>query len=88
MVPSSVQPSDHSYIISQGCLGSLGTIPDKYNVAVSTACGALNNMVVDTVAQGQACIEFLCKQNIRCASFMVLEKLPTDKLNECCPMAV
>ena len=63
-------------------MGSLGTIPDKYDVAVSTACGALNNMVVDTVAQGQACIEFLRKQNIGRASFMVLEKLPTDKLNE------
>ncbi|KAG2749141.1 Smc hinge domain-containing protein, partial [Suillus brevipes Sb2] len=45
-----------------GRLGSLGTIPDKYDIAVSTACGALNNMVVDTVAQGQACIEFLRKQ--------------------------
>ncbi|OAX33539.1 hypothetical protein K503DRAFT_869495 [Rhizopogon vinicolor AM-OR11-026] len=65
-----------------GRLGSLGTIPDKYDVAVSTACGALNNMVVDTVTQGQACIEFLRKQNIGRASFMVLEKLPTDKLNE------
>lgn len=65
-----------------GRLGSLGTIPDKYDIAVSTACGALNNMVVDTVAQGQACIEFLRKQNIGRASFMVLEKLPTDRLNE------
>ncbi|KAG1842247.1 RecF/RecN/SMC N terminal domain-containing protein [Suillus subalutaceus] len=65
-----------------GRLGSLGTIPDKYDVAVSTACGSLNNMVVDTVAQGQACIEFLRKQNIGRASFMVLEKLPTDRLNE------
>lgn len=82
MVLSSVQPSNDSHIISQGRLGSLGTIPDKYDIAVSTACGALNNMVVDTVAQGQACIEFLRKQNIGRASFMVLEKLPTDKLNE------
>jgi structural maintenance of chromosome 4 len=39
-------------------------------------------MVVNTVAQGQACIEFLRKQNIGRALFMVLEKLPTDKLNE------
>ncbi|KAG1744333.1 hypothetical protein EDD22DRAFT_1005720 [Suillus occidentalis] len=77
-----LHPSDDSHLISQGCLGSLGTIPDKYNVAVSTACGAFNNMVVDTVAQGQACIEFLRKQNIGRTSFMVLEKLPTDKLNE------
>ncbi|KAI0687981.1 RecF/RecN/SMC [Cytidiella melzeri] len=58
-----------------GRLGSLGTIPDKYDVAVSTACGALNNMVVDTVEQGQACIEYLRKQNVGRASFMVLDKL-------------
>ncbi|KAN0100061.1 RecF/RecN/SMC [Tylopilus felleus] len=65
-----------------GRLGSLGTIPDKYDVAISTACGALHNMVVDTVAQGQACINFLRAQNVGRASFMVLEKLPTDRINE------
>ena len=36
---------------------------------------ALNNMVVDTVDQGQACIEYLRSQHIGRASFMVLEKL-------------
>ncbi|KAF9225187.1 RecF/RecN/SMC protein [Gyrodon lividus] len=65
-----------------GRLGSLGTIPDKYDVAVSTACGALHNMVVDTVSQGQACINLLRSQNVGRASFMVLEKLATDKLHE------
>ncbi|KAF9237097.1 RecF/RecN/SMC [Melanogaster broomeanus] len=65
-----------------GRLGSLGTIPDKYDVAVSTACGALHNMVVDTVSQGQACINFLRSQNVGRASFMILEKLSTDKLHE------
>ncbi|KAI0368918.1 RecF/RecN/SMC protein [Pilatotrama ljubarskyi] len=58
-----------------GRLGSLGTIPDKYDVAVSTACGQLNHMVVDTVEQGQACIEYLRNKNVGRASFMVLEKL-------------
>ncbi|KAI8990648.1 RecF/RecN/SMC protein [Trametes punicea] len=58
-----------------GRLGSLGTIPDKYDVAVSTACSQLNHMVVDTVEQGQACIEYLRNQNVGRASFMVLEKL-------------
>lgn len=32
-------------------------------------------MIVDTVEQGQACIEYLRKQNVGRASFMVLEKL-------------
>jgi structural maintenance of chromosome 4 len=38
-------------------------------------CGALNNLVVDTVDQGQSCIEYLRKQNVGRASFMVLKKL-------------
>lgn len=60
----------------QGRLGSLGTIPDKYDVAISTAALApLNNMVVDTVQQGQACIDYLRSQKVGRASFMVLEKL-------------
>ncbi|KAL4068878.1 RecF/RecN/SMC N terminal domain-containing protein [Scleroderma yunnanense] len=65
-----------------GRLGQLGTIPDKYDVAVSTACGALHNMVVDTVEQAQACINSLRAQNVGRANFMVLEKLVVDKMNE------
>jgi structural maintenance of chromosome 4 len=61
--------------VAQGRLGSLGTIPDKYDVAVTTACGSLNNMVVDTVQQGQTCIEYLRKQNVGRANFLVLEKI-------------
>lgn len=57
-------------------MGDLGVIDDKYDVAVTTACSALNNLVVDTVEQGQACIEHLRKGNVGRASFMVLEKLP------------
>ena len=33
---------------------------------------------MDTVEQGQACIEYLRKQNVGRASFFVLEKLPAD----------
>ena len=62
------------HVMEQGRLGSLGTIPDKYDVAITTACGSLNNMVVDTVQQGQACIEYLQKQDIGCADFLALEK--------------
>nr|XP_019043245.1 hypothetical protein I302_07819 [Kwoniella bestiolae CBS 10118]OCF22175.1 hypothetical protein I302_07819 [Kwoniella bestiolae CBS 10118] len=63
-----------------GRLGDLGVIDDKYDIAVTTACGALNNLVVDTVEQGQACIEHLRKGNVGRASFMVLEKLPPRDL--------
>ncbi|WVR08284.1 hypothetical protein IAU60_005331 [Kwoniella sp. DSM 27419] len=65
-----------------GRLGDLGVIDDKYDVAVTTACGALNNLVVDTVEQGQACIEHLRKGNVGRASFMVLEKLPARDLGK------
>jgi structural maintenance of chromosome 4 len=34
--------------------------------------------VVDTVEEGQACIEYLRRQNVGRASFMVLEKLGTE----------
>ncbi|KAL1408278.1 Structural maintenance of chromosomes protein 4 [Vanrija albida] len=64
-----------------GRLGDLGVIDEKYDVAVTTACGALNNLVVDTVEQGQACIEHLRKGNVGRASFMVLDKLPPRDLS-------
>lgn len=62
-------------IFWQGRLGSLGTIPEEYDVAVTTAVGALNNMVVDTVEQAQACIDYLRKYNVGRANFYILEKL-------------
>ncbi|KAG6836004.1 hypothetical protein H0H93_012338 [Arthromyces matolae] len=40
-----------------GRLGSLGTIPDEYDVAISTAAPALHHMVVDRVEQGQEYME-------------------------------
>ncbi|BEI96156.1 hypothetical protein CcaverHIS631_0111050 [Cutaneotrichosporon cavernicola] len=63
-----------------GRLGDLGVIDDKYDVAVTTACGSLNNLVVDTVEQGQACIEHLRKNNIGRASILILDKLPPRDL--------
>ncbi|KAF9230140.1 SMCs flexible hinge [Melanogaster broomeanus] len=66
----------------QGHLGSLGTIPNRYDVAISTACDALHNMVVDTVSQSQACINFLCSQSVGRASFMVLKELSTNRFRE------
>ncbi|EIN14323.1 hypothetical protein PUNSTDRAFT_129962 [Punctularia strigosozonata HHB-11173 SS5] len=60
---------------NKGRLGSLGTIPDKYDVAITTACPSLNNLVVNTVEEAQSCIEHLRRQNAGRASFMILEKL-------------
>ncbi|XP_043503060.1 structural maintenance of chromosomes protein 4 isoform X2 [Polistes fuscatus] len=57
-----------------GRLGDLGAIDAKYDVAVSTACGPLDNIVVDTVSTAQACITFLRQNNIGRATFIALEK--------------
>lgn len=58
-----------------GRLGNLGTIDEKYDVAISTACPQLDNMVVDTVESGQQCIDYLRKNNLGRANFIVLNKL-------------
>lgn len=58
-----------------GRLGNLGTIDAKYDVAISTACGALDNFVTDTVEAGQQCIEYLRKTNLGRANFICLDKL-------------
>lgn len=58
-----------------GRLGNLGTIEQKYDIAISTACGALDNFVTDTVEGGQQCIEYLRKTNLGRGNFMCLDKL-------------
>ncbi|KAL1836923.1 hypothetical protein VTJ49DRAFT_4500 [Mycothermus thermophilus] len=58
-----------------GRLGNLGAIDEKYDVAISTACPALDNFVTDTVEAGQQCIEYLRKTNLGRANFICLDKL-------------
>ncbi|KAH7095089.1 condensin subunit Cut3 [Paraphoma chrysanthemicola] len=58
-----------------GRLGNLGTIDQKYDVAISTACPQLDNMVVDAVESGQKCIEYLRKNNLGRANFILLDRL-------------
>lgn len=58
-----------------GRLGNLGTIDEKFDVAISTACSSLENMVVDNVDVGQQCIEYLRKNNLGRANFILLDKL-------------
>jgi len=64
-----------------GRLGNLGTIDQKYDVAISTACGALDNFVTDTVEGGQQCIEYLRKTNLGRGNFMCLDKLGNRDLS-------
>lgn len=64
-----------------GRLGNLGTIDQKYDVAISTACGALDNFVTDTVEAGQQCIEYLRKTNLGRGNFICLDKLRTRDIS-------
>ncbi|KAK6876282.1 Structural maintenance of chromosomes protein 4 [Candida tropicalis] len=58
-----------------GRLGDLGTIDEKYDVAISTAAPGLDSMVVETVETAQACIEYLRKNQLGYANFICLNKL-------------
>jgi len=58
-----------------GRLGDLGTIDSKYDVAISTACKALDYIVVDSTTTGEQCINFLKQQNLGRTTFIVLEKV-------------
>lgn len=53
----------------------MGGIDAKYDVAISTCCGRLDNIVVDTVSTAQACIDSLKKDNAGRATFIALEKI-------------
>jgi len=58
-----------------GRLGDLATIDEQYDVAVSTACGMLDHIVVQTTAGTQKCLEFLRRHNLGRASFVPLDKM-------------
>ncbi|KAI9676908.1 MAG: hypothetical protein M1817_006747 [Caeruleum heppii] len=64
-----------------GRLGNLGAIDQKYDVAISTACPSLDNMVVDSVEVGQQCIDYLRKNNLGRANFILLDRLAQRDLS-------
>lgn len=64
-----------------GRLGNLGAIDQKYDVAISTSCPSLDNLVVDSVEVGQQCIEYLRKNNLGRANFICLDRLPQRNLS-------
>lgn len=55
--------------------GDLGAIDDKYDVAISSSCGALDHIVVDTIDTAQACVNFLKAGGIGAATFIALDKV-------------
>ena len=58
-----------------GRLGALGTIDDRYDVAISTAVPGLSNLVVESADVGQKCIEYLRKHSLGRANFILLQSL-------------
>ncbi|XP_034557221.1 structural maintenance of chromosomes protein 4 isoform X1 [Notolabrus celidotus] len=64
-----------------GRLGDLGAIEEKYDVAISSSCGALDNIVVDTIDTAQKCVTFLKEQNIGVATFIGLDKMKVWERN-------
>lgn len=58
-----------------GRLGDLGAIDERYDVAISTACGQLDYVVTDTVLTAQHCVEYLKKHDVGFANFIALEKM-------------
>lgn len=63
-----------------GRLGDLGAIDKEYDVAVSTACGPLDNVVVDTTKTAMAyapgrrarfCAQVLSIPSLECACLLV-----------------
>ena len=57
-----------------GRLGSLGKVAPQYDVAASTACGALDHIVVDTRATAEACVTLLREKALGVATFIILDK--------------
>lgn len=59
-----------------GRLGDLASTDSKYSTAVGAAAGAnLDCIVVRTAENAQACIEFLRRENLGRATFVILEKI-------------
>lgn len=55
-----------------GRLGDLGVIDGKYDIAISTACPALEYVVVQSAEDAQAGVEMLRKSNLGVATFLIL----------------
>uniref|UniRef100_A0A8C1V7M2 Structural maintenance of chromosomes protein n=1 Tax=Cyprinus carpio TaxID=7962 RepID=A0A8C1V7M2_CYPCA len=58
-----------------GRLGDLGAVDEKYDIAISSCCGSLDNILVDTIDTAQRCVTFLKTQNIGVATFIGLDKM-------------
>jgi len=58
-----------------GRCGDYGQVEDKFDVPASTACGSVDQIVVETSAAAHACIEKLKKNNIGRLTFSILPQV-------------
>lgn len=58
-----------------GKLGELGSIDERYDTAVTTACGALDNIVVYNTETAQACVEVLKSKRLGRTTFIILHEI-------------
>jgi structural maintenance of chromosome 4 len=58
-----------------GRLGDLGAIPKKYDIAVSTACGMLDAIVVDSTEDAQRVVEFVRREELGRCTCICLQKI-------------
>ncbi|KAH8263252.1 hypothetical protein KR044_006476, partial [Drosophila immigrans] len=58
-----------------GRLGDLGGIDAKYDIAISTACGRLDNIVTDNYDTATAAIKALKQHNVGRANFIPLNRM-------------
>ncbi|TNN08982.1 Structural maintenance of chromosomes protein, partial [Schistosoma japonicum] len=58
-----------------GRLGDLGAVPSRYDIAISTACGALDHIVTDTMDTAQKAVSFLKQNNLGQTTFIALDKM-------------
>jgi len=63
----------------EGRLGDLGTIPAKYDIAVSSVAGGqMDWIVVNTGSQAESCIKYMKSKQLGRAKFIVLEKIQSS----------
>lgn len=58
-----------------GRLGDQGSIDQMYDTAISTACNQLDFIVVDSVRDAEACVNYLRENKIGRATFIGLDKM-------------
>lgn len=58
-----------------GRLGDLGAIDQKFDIAISSCCPSLENVLVDNIETAQECVTYLKKNNVGKATFIALDKM-------------